>query len=49
MMFLQIDNPKPVPDAFLFEFSSNLLKSMNSFFRPCSEIPTPSSMMLNWS
>ena len=27
MMFLQIESPRPVPEAFLFEFSSSLAKS----------------------
>jgi hypothetical protein len=46
IIFLQIDNPNPVPYLFLAEFSSNLLKSMKSFYLPSSEIPTPVSIML---
>jgi hypothetical protein len=49
IIFLQIDSPSPVPDAFLLEFSSNLLKSMNSFSSPASEMPIPVSMMLSYS
>ena len=43
---LQMDKPRPVPYKFLFEFSSNLLKLINSFLSPSLEMPTPVSMML---
>ena len=45
-MFLQIERPRPVPYLFLAEFSSNLLKSTNSFFNPSSDMPMPLSTML---
>jgi hypothetical protein len=46
IIFLHIDNPNPVPLAFSLELSSSLLKLMNSFFIPSSDIPTPESIML---
>ena len=49
MIFLQIDNPRPVPCLFLMELSSSLPKSMNRFFLPSSEMPIPVSMTPIWS
>ena len=49
MIFLQIDNPRPVPCLFLMELSLSLPKSMNRFFLPSSEMPIPVSMTLIWS
>ena len=48
IIFLHIDSPRPVPYLFLYEFSSSLLKSINSFLTPFSDIPTPVSITLNY-
>ena len=46
IIFLQMESPKPVPALFRLEFSSNLLKLMNSFEIPSGDIPIPLSFML---
>jgi len=46
IIFLQIDSPRPVPPLFYSSFSCNLLKSMNNFEIPSSEIPLPLSAIL---
>ena len=48
IIFLQMLRPSPVPCLFLWEFSSSLLKSMNSFLTPSSLMPTPVSITLIW-
>jgi len=48
IIFLQIDNPSPVPDLFRLLFSCNLLKSINRFLIPSSEMPIPVSIIDIW-
>lgn len=45
IILLQILNPKPVPCALIFECSSSLPNSMNSFDRFSLLIPTPESII----
>ena len=42
---LQIESPRPVPCLFLYEFSVSLPKLTKRFYRPCSEIPMPVSII----
>lgn len=43
---LQIESPNPVPHSLPLEFSANLLKLTNNFFRPSLDIPFPVSIIL---
>ena len=46
-IYLQIERPRPVPLGFICSFSFSLLKSMNKFYKPFSEIPVPLSHTLS--